>query len=83
MSITIVKTDAELKAAALAEIEEFYRHTERMPGDLTWEDVAAHLGKSRETARQVMSRLVAQGKFQKLRMPVDGHTRTVYRKVES
>lgn len=74
--------DEQLKKAALDEIAEFYQKSELQPGDFTWEDVAERLKKSRETARQVMGKLVREGKYKTVRLTVNGHIRTVYRKVE-
>ena len=74
--------DEQLKKAALDEIAEFYQKNELQPGDFTWEDVAERLGKSRETARQIMGKLVRQGKYQAVRLTVSGHMRTVYRRAE-
>ncbi|GIV86587.1 MAG: hypothetical protein KatS3mg054_0616 [Chloroflexus sp.] len=66
----------------LNEIKEYYKQSELQDGDVTTEMVARELGVSEETARVFMNRLISEGKFERVKVRVDGHKRTAYRPVK-
>lgn len=72
------------KAAILAEIQSYRNacHSEILPGDVTKQDLVESLEVCEETARKIMKRLVAEGKFTRhmVRGP-NNQFMTVYRKV--
>ena len=70
----------ELKAEMLREIEEFYRQDEIQPGDVTATEIARSLKVCEQTARDVMKKLVATGRYVELSLIHKGHKQKVYRK---
>lgn len=70
------------KDSVLAEIEQYYRRSAAQPDDITLADVTEQLGVCEQTARDVMKKLVAAGKFTAVKVIVGQHAQTVWRKVE-
>jgi predicted ArsR family transcriptional regulator len=72
------------KSAIIAEIQAYRtaNHSEILPGDITKQDLVESLEVCEETARKVMKRLIADGKFTRhtVRGP-NNQFMTVYRKV--
>lgn len=66
----------------LNEIKEYYSATELQDGDVTAEMVARELDVSEETARTLLNRMADEGRFIRVKVRVNGHRRTVYRKVK-
>lgn len=75
--------DEEVRAAMLAEIEQYQGLGRRQPGDIDTEDVQKELGVSRSTAERYLAQMEKRVGWLKVRIIQNGRAKHVWRKPDT